>query len=143
VSDERATSAVVRRVLPARPEVVFDEWLDPDALAEFICPAPTRAGIVECDGRVGGQLRVDMVDVDRVVHVTGEYLEVDRPRRLRFTWITDFGGGFDSVVTVTFEPHGERDTLMTIDHAELPPGWRDDHEQGWGTIASQLAARLA
>ena len=83
-----------------------------------------------------------MVDEDAVVHVTGEYLELDRPRRLHFTWTTDYGDGFDSIVTVTFEPHGPGETLMTIDHAELPPQWRDDHERGWGLIAAQLAQRL-
>ena len=91
---------------------------------------------------VGGRLRIDMVDEDAVVHVTGTYLELDRPRRLHFTWTTDYGDGFDSTVTVTFEPHGPGETLMTIDHAGLPPQWRDDHERGWGLIAAQLAQRL-
>jgi hypothetical protein len=61
---------------------------------------------------------------------------------LRFTWITDFADGFDSIVTVTFEPHGDGETLMTIEHAQLPSEWRGDHEQGWGTIAGQLANKL-
>ena len=53
MTEERTTSAVVHRVLPAPPIVAFDEWLDPEALAEFICPYPTRAGIVECRPRRG------------------------------------------------------------------------------------------
>ena len=81
MTEERTTSAVVHRVLPAPPIVAFDEWLDPEALAEFICPYPTRAGIVECHPRVGGRFRIDMIDHDSVVHVTGEYLALDRPHR--------------------------------------------------------------
>jgi uncharacterized protein YndB with AHSA1/START domain len=132
------TSAVVRRVLPATPDVVYAEWLDPEALAEFICPYPVTPGIVQCDPRVGGTLHIVMIDPAAVVNVTGEYLELDRPNRLRFTWNSDFGGGFASVVTVTFEPHGDGQTLMTIDHAHLPPQWRDDHDKGWTLIAAQL-----
>jgi uncharacterized protein YndB with AHSA1/START domain len=135
-------TAIVRRVLPAAPEVVYDEWLDAEALAEFICPYPATAGTVECDPRVGGKLRIDMVDADGVVHVTGEYLELDRPHRLRFTWNSTFGGGFQNVVSVTLEPHGVDETLMTIEHVRLPVDLRGDHERGWTQIAAQLARRL-
>lgn len=136
------TSAVVRRVLPAPPDAVYDEWLDPEALAEFICPPPARPGIVECDPRVGGRLRVVMIDPEQVVNVTGEYLVLDRPALLRFTWNSELGGGFASVVTVTLEPHGDAETLMTIEHARLPRDWRDDHAKGWALIAEQLDRAL-
>ena len=131
-------SAIVRRVLSAPPDVVYDEWLDPEALAAFICPHPATPGPIACDPRVGGQLSIVMVGVSRVVRITGQYLELERPKRLRFTWNSDLGGGFDSVVTVTLEPHGEDQTLMTIDHAQLPPAWSPDHERGWSRIAEQL-----
>jgi hypothetical protein len=35
-----ARAAVVRRLLPAPPEVVDDGWLDPAALADWMCPRP-------------------------------------------------------------------------------------------------------
>jgi uncharacterized protein YndB with AHSA1/START domain len=134
--------AIVRRLLPAGPEAVYDEWLDPEALAEFITPAPSRTGRLDIDPRVGGALRLEMIDGESVVEITGAFLELDRPNRLRFTWQSSLGGGFDSVVTVMFEPSGEDETAMTIEHALLPPDWRDDHEAGWTRIASQLEARL-
>jgi uncharacterized protein YndB with AHSA1/START domain len=136
-------SAVVTRVLPAPPSEVFDEWLDPQALAEFISPYPSTAGPIEVDPQVGGHLRIVMLDPEAAVTITGEYLELERPHRLRFTWDSDFGSGFRSVVTVSLEPHGDGQTLMTIEHAQLPPEWRDDHERGWALIASQLERRLA
>ena len=42
----------VRRVMPAAPEAVFDEWLDPDALMDWMCPRPTHcvAVTVEPEG---------------------------------------------------------------------------------------------
>ncbi len=142
MSEGNPRSAVVQRLLPASPEVVFDEWLDAEALAEFICPYPAVAGRVECDPRVGGKLRIDMVNGERVTHVTGEYLELDRPNRLRFTWNSDFGGGFESVVSVAFEAAGEQQTLMTIEHAQLSPDRFEDAQRGWASIAEQLERKL-
>jgi uncharacterized protein YndB with AHSA1/START domain len=136
------TSAVVVRVLPAPPEIVYDEWLDPEALAEFLCPTVTTTTTVDIDPRIGGHLRIVMADIDVVATVTGEYLELDRPRRLRFSWHSDLADDFDSVVTVTLAPHGVEQTLMTIDQTALPPGQREAHVRGWSRIADQLALWL-
>ena len=142
MTESSRRSAIVRRVLAAPPEVVYDEWLDPEALAEFIAPHPATAGAVEVDARLGGTLSIAMVDPDRVVQITGEFLELDRPHRMRFTWNSALGTGFKSVVTVTFDPHGDDQTLMTIRHDQLPTGWAGDHERGWTLIAAQLDHRL-
>ena len=91
---------------------------------------------------VGGRLRIDMIDDDSVVHVTGEYLAVDRPHRLHFTWTTDFADGFDSIVMVTFEAHGDGGNPDDDRDAQLPSEWRSDHERGWAIIADQLADKL-
>ncbi len=136
-----APGAVVTRVMPAPPEAVYDEWLDQTALAEFMCPSPdTRATTIACDPRIGGKLIIVMGDPAGDVHITGEYVVLDRPRRLSFTW--RHAGGVDSVVTITFEPHGEDQTLMTISHVQLPPHLVPGHEAGWTSIAQHLETRL-
>ena len=140
MTESRATSAVVRRVLPAPPEIVFDTWLDAGALAEFMCPDPGKAAEVECDPRIGGRLRIVMAYPDSVSEETGEYLDLDRPIRLSFSWKSDVTG--DSVVMVDLEPHGERQTLMTITHTRLPELLVDAHHEGWSSIANHLAALL-
>jgi uncharacterized protein YndB with AHSA1/START domain len=141
MTEVQRMSAVVRKMLSAPAEVAYDEWLDPDALLEFMCPLPARASKVEVEPRVGGRYLIEMVNGDAVTRLTGEYLELDRPRRLKFSWTSDSHGRFDSVVTVSFEPNGRDQTLMTIDHA-LPPHMVDDHQNGWNTIAEMLALKL-
>jgi uncharacterized protein YndB with AHSA1/START domain len=138
------TTAQVRRLLPAPPEVVYDEWLDPVALADWMCPRPARCRGIESDPRVGGRLRIDIEEEGAEFYVTGEYLVLDRPGRLSFTWSCSTWphSGHSSVVTVLLEPREAGQTLMTIWHTLLPPGLADQHARGWEAIAAQLAASL-
>ena len=139
------TAALVRRLLPAPPDVVYDEWLDPDAFADWMCPRPARCRGIESDPRVGGRLRIDIEEEGTEFYVTGEYLVLDRPSRLSFTWSCSTwpDPGLSSVVTVLLAPHEDGQTLMTIRHTLLPPGLADQHERGWEAIAGQLAAKLS
>ena len=133
-------TARVERVLPAAPEEVYGAWVEPDALASFIAPAPGTAQ-VEIDPRVGGRLRIVMTFPDRVTEIEGTYLALDRPHRISFSW-RPLRAAFDSVVTVTLEPHGEHETRMTITHSRLPQEWLGSYEAGWGSIADALDRRV-
>lgn len=82
MSDEPGPAAVVRRVVRAPPEVVYDEWLDADGLAEWMCPRPARPTKIELDPRVGGRLRIDIDDQGFRVRVTGRYLDLAAPAQL-------------------------------------------------------------
>jgi uncharacterized protein YndB with AHSA1/START domain len=136
--------AVVRRVLPAPPDVVFDEWLDPVGMTEWMCPRPARAVKVMLEPSVGGSLRIDIEDSGFSLYVTGRFIEVDRPRRLRFSWsCSDWADpSVQSEVTVILEDHGADETLMTIEHEQLPADEVDNHQRGWGAITVQLAEAL-
>ena len=142
--DTDPATAVVRRVLPAPPEVVYDEWLDADGLAEWMCPRPARPTKIELEPRVGGRLRIDIDDQGFLLQVTGTYLDLRRPHQLRFTWkCSDWPDpDLESIVTVTLSPHGDGDTLMTIRHSLLPPEVSGAHRAGWGRVAVQLDGRL-
>ena len=132
--------ATVRRVLPAPPDVVYDEWLDPVGMLEWMCPRPARAVKISLQPSVGGPLRIDIEDSGFSLYVTGIFVELDRPRRLRFTWsCSDWADpSVQSLVTVTLEDHGADETMMTIEHELLPPEQVDRHRRGWGAIAVQL-----
>lgn len=131
--------------MPARPEVVFDEWLDTEALAEWMCPRPARCVAIIVDPRVGGIVRFDVDEAGALTLITGQFLDIDRPNLLRFTW--SHSGWTDptvvSIVNVAFEPFGENHTLMSIEHTLLPPEGFDDHDHGWSVTADQLVMKLS
>ncbi len=134
----------VQRVMPAVPDVVFDQWLDPEALEEWMCPRPVRVLAVTVEPRIGGNVRFDVDDSGTRVLITGQFLTIERPNLLRFTWSNSNWPDptVASVVNVAFEPVGDDQTLMSIEHSLLPPKEFESFDEGWTLTFDQLAAFL-
>jgi uncharacterized protein YndB with AHSA1/START domain len=133
----------VVKVLPAPPEVVFDAWIDPASLRAWMCPGSVVESIATIDARVGGRFRIVMRDrASEYVH-TGEYVEIDRPKHLVFTWMSDGVRGQLTRVTVELQPHGDSATELTLIHEAMPDAdARRQHEGGWRQIVDRLAQWL-
>ena len=130
----------LERLLPAPIAEVFAFWTKPALMAQWL--APTGSAEVEADVRVGGHFRVTMIDGDfRLVH-TGEYLIVDPPRQLSFTWRSPYTGPDASKVDVILTARGSATSLVLL-HNRLPDETRASHEGGWMTILDRLTALLA
>jgi uncharacterized protein YndB with AHSA1/START domain len=144
VTDPAAQSAVVRQRLPAPPDVVYDEWTDAARLAEWMCPRPARCLNVQADPRIGGAVAFDVEEAGRTFRVSGNYVTLDRPHRVAFTWSCSTWPDptIQSVVTVTIEPDGAEASIMTIEHELLPAALIQQHAQGWAVITTQLESRL-
>ena len=134
----------VQRVMPAVPDVVFEQWLDPESLREWMCPRPVRVVDITVEPHVGGSVRFDVDDSGTLVLITGRFLTIARPRLLRFTWSNSNWPDptVASVVNVAFEPFGDDETLMSIEHSLLPPEEFDNFHNGWVLTCDQLAALL-
>lgn len=90
------------------------------------------------DLRVGGALRIVMSGAGTVIEHVGIFLEIERPRRLVFTWSSPYTGPRPSVVTVELEPAGDSTTDLHLIHSELPEDAAVSHGGGW----TQMLARL-
>jgi uncharacterized protein YndB with AHSA1/START domain len=127
----------------AAAERVYDAFLDPAKAAVFLFTTPTGE-IVRCDidARVGGKFEiVDRRDGEDVLH-TGEYLELDRPRRLVFTFaVPKYSPLADRVIIeITPLPHG-CELVLTNELAPENAAWAKATEQGWADIL-RVAAEL-
>jgi uncharacterized protein YndB with AHSA1/START domain len=134
----------VQRVMPAAPDLVFDQWLDPESLQEWMCPRPVRVIDVTVEPHVGGVVRIDVDDSGTRVLISVQFLTIDRPNLLRFTWANSNWPDptSESVVNVSFEPVGDDETLMSIEHSLLPPAEFESFDAGWTLTVEQLAAVL-
>jgi uncharacterized protein YndB with AHSA1/START domain len=121
---------------------VYDAWLDECSLREFMCPAPGQATEVAVDARLGGSVRVVMTFPDGQTEITGEFVALDRPERVSFTWRPD-SDDHESIVTVLLAPHGEDQTHMTIIHSRQLAALVSRYRTGWTSIGDRLAEYLA
>jgi uncharacterized protein YndB with AHSA1/START domain len=138
---ESAPIVLVEKLVPAPPRVVFEAWLDAEALRRFMCPAPgSSVSRVECDPRVGGKFLIMMNVGGQDLPHRGEYLEIERYTRLVFTWRSAHAGE-GSRVTLQFAERAGGQTQITLEHVGLPDAEvRARHHEGWSNILAEQAA---
>lgn len=132
-------AVVVRRVIAASADDLFDAWLDPQALSEWMRPGTIKRSKARTDPRVGGAYEVVMFgEAGEIVH-HGVYRQIDRPRRLVFTWHSKFAGDGPTLVTVDFVVLDQRRTEIVVTHEQLPEQAMAAHSHGWTSSLDRLA----
>jgi uncharacterized protein YndB with AHSA1/START domain len=132
---EDLTGAIeITQRIEASPEIVFASLTDSQRFVRWM-----GVGAV-LDARPGGRYRID---VDGVHIASGQYQELDPPRKLVMTWGWE---GHPTVppgsttVEITLTPDRGA-TVLRLRHLGLPDeGERRLHTDGWVQYMSQLAA---
>jgi uncharacterized protein YndB with AHSA1/START domain len=125
-----SAAVVVRRTIAASAEDLFDAWLDPEAMVQWMRPGSVRHTEVRVEPRVGGDYEIVMqMDSGTVVH-SGVYRVIDRPRRLVFTWMSGPTENRETLVTVDFVRVDKR-TEVIVTHEQLPESAMPSHRNGW------------
>jgi uncharacterized protein YndB with AHSA1/START domain len=131
-------TVVIRRRIPARREEVYAAWTDPESIKHWMCPGDAQTAIATLDVRVGGKFRIVMKGRERDYIHTGEYVTVDPPSKLVFSWSTEEGAEAKTMVTVELADAGEQCEL-TLTHQRLPGDQAPRYSGGWDQIAQKLA----
>jgi uncharacterized protein YndB with AHSA1/START domain len=117
----------------ARRELVFAYFVQPELYRRW------KGNTAELDPRPGGLYRVVMPTGHVVL---GEYVLVEPPSRVVFTW--GWEGNPDlppgsTTVEVTLVPDGDG-TIVRLKHGGLPDDyWREQHTGGWRRYLDRLA----
>lgn len=141
----------IERTFEASQEDVFNAFTQPEIMSQWFHPFPKGKSKVEADFRVGGKYRIEMqpeTDIEpdeacsenEFVHY-GEYLEIDEPNRLVFSWIKDDFVDY-SIVSLTFEATGDNKTLLKLEH-KVPAELIAPHNEGWTGCLQNLERHLA
>ena len=131
----------MKRVLPAPRGRVFAACTTPDELAKWWGPAGFSAPSVDLDVRVGGSYRIAMQPPDGdLFYLAGEFLEVDPPARLAYTfrWEDPDPDDRENVVTLSFGELGDSTELVLAQRPFATEARRALHAQGWTDSLERL-----
>jgi uncharacterized protein YndB with AHSA1/START domain len=134
----------IERTFQASAERVFGAWTSEEVIRRWWqAERDWETTEAEVDLRVGGVVRVVMLDPDKGVEHGGggRYTEIEPPTRLAFTWIWD-GDTRRTLIELDFEER-EGVTAVRFTHSGL---WDEEavraHEHGWGNVLNNLGRTL-
>ena len=140
-SGERVTVRVSRR-FDAAPERVFDAWLDPQSAGKWLFATPEGEMVrVEIDARVGGRFNFTERRNGEDIEHSGEYFEIDRPRRLVFNFRVPKFSAEATLIRIDIVPGGFGCEL-TLVHEGVLPEYAGRTETGWQGILAGLEKSL-
>jgi uncharacterized protein YndB with AHSA1/START domain len=123
--------------IAASPETVWELLVDPDLAIRWMGQVATL------DVRPGGGYRVEVIPGHTA---SGEFVEVDRPRRLVHTWGWEGESGVppgSSRVEYELVPNGDG-TLLRFTHRDLPSAEAaESHAHGWDHYLERLETAAA
>jgi uncharacterized protein YndB with AHSA1/START domain len=146
VSERPERVVRLERTFDAPAEAVFDAWTSPEVMRRWFHSAPNwETPQAEADLRVGGRFRVVMRKADgSEVELSGEYTEIDRPRRLAMTCtFSDDPAGHEQLIELTFS-ESDGSTTVALTNSDIPSDERRDAQRwGWNGCFDQLETLLA
>jgi uncharacterized protein YndB with AHSA1/START domain len=133
-SQEQPGDGVLRvsERIAAPRDAVFEFLVDPAKMLRWMGTA------VDVDPVPGGKF---WLNANGTAIAMGHYVAVDPPERVVFTW--GWEGSADvppgsTTVTIALISDGE-ETVVELEHRDLPAGADDQHGQGWSHLFSRLA----
>ncbi len=126
----------ITRNFSATPEEVFDTFTKPENMRVWWTDQTT----FDIDPRVGGKWTIVRKEGDTTYTAIGEYLEVERPHRLKYTYAMPQFSPNSDTITIDIESDGKGGSVMTYTHegpdvveelASVKEGAMSESEKGW------------
>lgn len=133
----------IKRTLSAPPETVFAAWTQPEIMSQWFAPGDLLIPVAEADLRIGGAYRIVMRNErGETYSPSGEYLEINPPEKLVFTWKWA-DSELVTTVTLLLRATGDGNTDLTLVHEGFPDAEvAQEHNQGWDGCLSRLASSV-
>jgi uncharacterized protein YndB with AHSA1/START domain len=132
---EATFDVIASRSINASPQAVFRAWTDPEWFRRWfettqLVIHPEKNDLYFIEVQWEGRLWAHY----------GRYLQIDAPRLLKFTWMSEATQGKDTVVTVELSSRDGKRTDLRLTHVGLPDNQLGrGHEEGWKQGLANLA----
>ncbi|MCW7475444.1 ATPase [Leptospira levettii] len=141
----------VEKEINADPKRIFQAWLNADYFSRWFLSGE-NIGIesVFIDPRPGGKFTINMSLDGKILPHTGEYIIIEEPNKLVFTWCSHATNNRDTLVTVTLKDISKKTndssvsansprTLVTLVHEKLISDIEiKNHYHGWTNVLEGL-----
>jgi uncharacterized protein YndB with AHSA1/START domain len=143
MSDEDSVTITVHHRFAVSAERVYDGFLDAATASKFLFRTPAgRVMTSEIDARVGGKyLFTERRNGEDVNHV-GEYLELERPRKIVFTFGVPKYSQAVSTVTMEIVPC-DAGCDLKLTSTGVANEWAERTHEGWSIILRNADKVLA
>lgn len=146
MSDQPAgLTLTLRWVLDAPRARVFTALTEPAELATWWGPHGFTTRVTELDLRVGGAYLFSMQPPDgSTFHLSGEFLEIDPPHRLVYTfrWVEPNPDDRDTVVTLSLDAMEDATAVSLVQGQFATEERLALHHGGWTDSVERLRAAL-
>ncbi|TDQ41030.1 SRPBCC family protein [Aureibacillus halotolerans] len=145
MSDFSNTTLTMTRQFNVEPERVFDAWLNPEIMSKWFFTLENTNKVTQNNPEVGGTWEIVDHREGMDYRAIGEYLEIDPPKKIVFTFKMPQFSELEDTITVELKkiqegcemtfthvihtPHEENWTEADIERALRAK--HDDTEQGW------------
>jgi uncharacterized protein YndB with AHSA1/START domain len=137
---------MISRVVPAPASAVVRAFFVESELAKWWGPAGFTVPALDFDPRVGHSYRIEMQPPEGdSFHLTGEFREVDPPRRLAYTfvWEPPDPDDVETLVELSFRDRGESTEVVVAQGPFKTEARRELHRDGWTESLDKLEQLLA
>lgn len=139
--DGPRTSVTLARDFDASPESVFDAWVQPATAAQWLFSTSASTTVCDLDPRVGGTYTITRTQGEERYVAVGEYVVLDRPHQLVFTFgMPQFAADIGTVTVDISAQDGRTKLRFTLDGVR--PGYEEPTLAGWSEMFDLLAATL-
>ncbi len=129
----------VRHRIAASPERLFAAWTTPEQLLAWWGPKGVRCTEAELQLVVGGRYRLGNELPDgQVVFIVGEFLTIEPPSKLVYTWSMEGDAAGPERVTVSFNRDGAGTEVVILHERIIEKTRRDEHSAGWNGCLDKL-----
>jgi len=138
----KLVAARISRRFHYPPERVFDAWIDPNVVGRWLFTSPmSETHDTKLDVRVGGKWTITDRRGGIDYTAIGEYLEIDRPHRLVFSFAMPQFSPESCTVTIGIVPDGDG-CILTLTQEPVPEDTEAGLIEGWNLMFKGLAAVL-
>lgn len=137
-------SLVFTRVYPASAAEIYEAWITPDLIKEWLAPGLNVVTDVSCDAVVGGAFFIQSKAPDGVLHtIRGTYRELVPARRIALTWA--YSGPIEllcemeTLLEIDLRKEGAERTSMKLTQSHLTTEEAaNGYEEGWPSCFDKL-----